>query len=75
MPTITHHGTSLWYDVRGSGQPLVLSGGFGLLHNQWDYVRDTLAERYQVIDWNYRGAGHSDRAWPGGCYSQVKGRS
>lgn len=70
MPTIVHKGTSLWYDVHGSGQPLVLSGGFGLLHRQWDYVRDTLAARYQVIDWNYRGAGRSDRAWPGGCYSQ-----
>jgi pimeloyl-ACP methyl ester carboxylesterase len=70
MPTITHEGTTLWYDVNGSGPPLVLSGGFGLLHNQWDFVRDILATRYQVIDWNYRGAGRSDRAWPGGCYSQ-----
>ncbi|MGR9092321.1 MAG: alpha/beta fold hydrolase [Gammaproteobacteria bacterium] len=62
MPTITHHGNSLWYDVHGSGEPPVPSAGFGPLHNQWDFVRDTLAEHYQVIDWNYRGAGRSDRA-------------
>jgi pimeloyl-ACP methyl ester carboxylesterase len=40
------------------------------LHNQWDFVRDLLAEEFQVIDWNYRGAGQSDRAWPGGAYNQ-----
>jgi pimeloyl-ACP methyl ester carboxylesterase len=56
--------------VTGSGQPLVLTGGFGLLHNQWDLVRELLTARYQVIDWNYRGAGRSDRAWPGGRFSQ-----
>jgi 3-oxoadipate enol-lactonase len=63
-------GVNLWYQVTGTGQPIVLSGGFGLLHNQWDFVRDLLAKNLQVIDWNYRGAGQSDRAWPGGVYNQ-----
>jgi pimeloyl-ACP methyl ester carboxylesterase len=70
MPTIKHGRTELWYDVRGAGVPLILSGGFGLLHNQWDFVRDILAGHFQVIDWNYRGAGRSDRSWPGGHYDQ-----
>lgn len=70
MPMVSDSGVDLWYDIKGSGQPLVLSGGFGLLHNQWDYVRDMLAEHFQVIDWNYRGAGNSDRAWPGKGFSQ-----
>jgi pimeloyl-ACP methyl ester carboxylesterase len=70
MPTINDKGTEIWYEVTGSGQPLVLTGGFGLLHNQWDFVRESLAARYQVIDWNYRGAGRSDRAWPGGSFNQ-----
>ena len=70
MPTITHSGTELWYELTGEGTPLVLSGGFGLLHNQWDQVRPYLSEHYQVIDWNYRGAGRSDRSWPGGAYTQ-----
>lgn len=70
MPYVNNDGIELWYDIRGSGQPLVLSGGFGLLHNQWDFIRDELAKRYQVIDWNYRGAGQSDRAWPGKAFTQ-----
>ncbi len=70
MPFIETQGAKIWYQVTGSGQPLILSGGFGLLHNQWDYVRELLAQDFQVIDWNYRGAGQSDRSWPGGLYSQ-----
>ena len=70
MPFIEDDGVKLWYEVTGSGQPIVLSGGFGLLHNQFDYVREMLAQEFQVIDWNYRGAGKSDRAWPGGVYNQ-----
>lgn len=70
MPYAEDNGVKLWYRVTGQGQPLVLSGGFGLLDNQWDEVRPYLAKRFQVIDWNYRGAGKSDRAWPGGAYTQ-----
>lgn len=70
MANINKDGVSLWYQVTGEGRPVVLSGGFGLLHNQWDYVRDLLAEQFQVVDWNYRGAGQSDRTWPGGLYTQ-----
>ncbi|MBI3756426.1 MAG: alpha/beta hydrolase [Deltaproteobacteria bacterium] len=66
MPYVDDHGVKLWYRVSGSGEPLVLSGGFGLLHNQFDHVLELLAREFQVIDWNYRGAGESDRAWVGG---------
>jgi len=70
MPTINNNGTELWYDIHGAGQPLVLSGGFGLLHNQYDFIREKLTDRFQIIDWNYRGAGNSDRAWPGNAWDQ-----
>jgi len=70
MPYVNDAGVQVWYEVTGSGPPLVLSGGFGLLHNQWDFVRPFLTDHFTVIDWNYRGAGRSDRAWPGGVYNQ-----
>jgi pimeloyl-ACP methyl ester carboxylesterase len=72
MPTLDDRGTQLWYQVTGPADApaIVLSGGFGLLDNQWDFVRPLLARELRVIDWNYRGAGKSDRAWPGGAYTQ-----
>jgi pimeloyl-ACP methyl ester carboxylesterase len=70
MATVSVEGTQIWYQVTGKGSPLVLSGGFGLLHNQWDFVRERLAQHHQVIDWNYRGSGLSDRSWPGGVFHQ-----
>lgn len=66
MPHVDDNGVKLWYRVKGSGEPLVLSGGFGLRHNQFDYVVDILAKKFHVIDWHYRGARQSDRAWVGG---------
>lgn len=72
MPFVDDRGSKLWYQVSGptSGRTIVLSGGFGLLDNQWDQVREILARELRVIDWNYRGAGKSDRSWPGGAYTQ-----
>lgn len=66
MPIATENGVDLWYDVKGDGPPIVLTGGFGLLHDQWSRITDILAERLTVINWCYRGAGRSDRSWPGG---------
>jgi len=66
MATLNDNGVDIWYEVQGEGEPLVLNGGFGLLHDQWVNIKDILAKDFQVINWNYRGAGQSDRSWPGG---------
>lgn len=62
MPTFRSGGIELWYDVQGEGEPLVLSGGFGLLHEQFHRVTPLLAREFKVVNWNWRGAGNSDRA-------------
>jgi pimeloyl-ACP methyl ester carboxylesterase len=66
MAYIEDNGVKLWYEITGKGEPLVLTGGFGCLHNQWDWIMDILNEDFQVINWNYRGSGQSDRYWGGG---------
>jgi pimeloyl-ACP methyl ester carboxylesterase len=63
--TVMDDGVSLWFQTTGRGEPLVLTGGFGLLHDQWHDIRPILAQSYTVIDWHYRGNGLSDRSWPG----------
>jgi len=66
MPYLEADGTRLWYSSTGEGEPLVLTGGFLLLHHQFDWIVDILAGDFQVINWNYRGSGLSDRYWAGG---------
>jgi len=61
VKTVTQDGVELWYDIQGDGEPLVLTGGFGLLHDQFAHVTSILAEEYQVVNWNWRGSGESER--------------
>ena len=65
MPYVNDQGTQLWFDVAGQGEPLVGTGGWGLLHEQFHAIRPLLTPHLKFIDWNYRGCGHSDRSWAG----------
>jgi pimeloyl-ACP methyl ester carboxylesterase len=55
----------IWYDISGKGEPLVLIGGSSLVHRQWDFVLPILQDHYQVILYDQRGAGLSDRTSSG----------
>lgn len=61
MTVVRDGSTEIWFETAGEGPPLVLSGGFGLLEEQFHAVRPHLVDRFQVIDWNYRGSGRSTR--------------
>jgi pimeloyl-ACP methyl ester carboxylesterase len=52
--------------MKGEGEVLVLTGGFACLHNQWDWIEPFLENDLRLLNWNYRGAGQSDRYWAGG---------
>lgn len=54
-------GKRVWYDVVGSGEPLVLVGGSSLVHRQWDFLVPILKDQFKVILYDQRGAGLSDR--------------
>ena len=47
-------GKKVWYDVVGTGEPLVLIGGSSLVHRQWDFMLPILQEYFSLILYDQR---------------------
>lgn len=61
MPFALCNGVRLYYEVHGSGEPLLLVMGQGSDHHGWDRVLGDFAGRFQVIVYDHRGTGQSDK--------------
>jgi pimeloyl-ACP methyl ester carboxylesterase len=59
MPTVQVNGAELYYEIHGSGFPLVLSHTGMTSLNNYDQNIPVLAEKYQVIAYDRRGCGRS----------------
>src|SRR5262245_10412868 len=65
------NGTSLYYDTKGRGFPLVLISGGGILDRRgWDDQFDVFSKYYRVIRYDVRGIGKSAR--PEGPFSHSR---
>jgi pimeloyl-ACP methyl ester carboxylesterase len=61
MPTFTHDGLRLHYDVIGSGPPvLCVHGATGTGAYEWSELATALADRYRFITPDLRGHGNSE---------------
>lgn len=67
MPKANVNGIDIYYEVHGSGDPLVLIGGLGYDIWQWHKMIPLLAEEFQVVIFDNRGVGRSDS--PPGPYT------
>ena len=67
MPKTTANGIELNYEMQGSGAPLILISGLGYSNWQWHKMVPFLAEHFQVITFDNRGVGLSDK--PAGPYT------
>lgn len=67
MPEININSISLFYEIHGSGSPLVLINGLAYDLWMWHKMVPFLAQHFQVITFDNRGAGQSDA--PKGPYS------
>lgn len=63
MPNIKVNGITIYYEIHGNGEPLLLIGG--LSNDITDYERsgiiELFAELFKVIAFDNRGAGRSDK--------------
>ncbi len=60
MPTALINGVNIYYEVTGSGFPLVWSHELAGNYESWDAQVSYFARRYQVITYNNRGYPPSD---------------
>lgn len=67
MPKLKANNIELYYETHGEGQPLVLISGLGYSSWQWQKMVPFLAEHFQVITFDNRGVGQSDK--PAGPYT------
>jgi pimeloyl-ACP methyl ester carboxylesterase len=64
-------GGRLYYEVAGSGPPVVLLHAFTLDTRMWDDQFEVLAREFRVIRYDARGFGRSSLPTPGQPYSPV----
>lgn len=67
MPQISLDNVNLYYETTGQGQPLVFINGLGSSTRDWDRQVAEFSRTYQVITYDLRGHGRSDK--PAGPYS------
>jgi pimeloyl-ACP methyl ester carboxylesterase len=67
MSVATADGVRIAYEIRGTGDPLVLVHGLAYDRAGWGFLPDLLAERFSVILLDNRGVGESDA--PPGPYA------
>jgi 3-oxoadipate enol-lactonase len=60
MPYANNHGTKIYWEESGAGEPLLLIMGLGGTHRGWRRILPQLAQKYRVIVFDNRGAGESD---------------
>jgi pimeloyl-ACP methyl ester carboxylesterase len=56
------NGTSLYYEVRGDGPPMVLIQGGNLVQEMWEDQLEAFSKGYRVVTYDVRGFGRSG-AW------------
>lgn len=59
MPKVQVNGIDLFYDIKGTGEPILLIAGFMCDRSYWSLIIPSLVSRYQVIRFDNRGMGQS----------------
>ena len=70
MSHATVNGARLWYEVRGSGEPILLHHGYTASRVNWMPVAERLERDFQVIVMECRGTGESEHTTDGYTLAQ-----
>lgn len=61
MPTVNANNIAIYYEIHGAGEPLMLISGLNSDHTLYRGIVPQLAERYQVIVFDNRGVGQTEK--------------
>jgi pimeloyl-ACP methyl ester carboxylesterase len=71
MPTINRDGVSIYYEVHGSGPPLLLTHGYSSTSAMWHGQIEALSKHHKLVLWDMRGHGQSDYPDDPAAYSEA----
>lgn len=71
MPTINRDGVNIYYEVHGSGPPLLLTHGYSSASKMWQGQIAALSKQHKLVLWDMRGHGQSDYPADQAAYSEA----
>ncbi len=71
MPKINRDGVEIYYEVHGSGPPLLLTHGYSSTSAMWLGQIAALSKRHRLVLWDMRGHGQSDYPDDPAAYSEA----
>jgi pimeloyl-ACP methyl ester carboxylesterase len=71
MPKLDRDGVKIYYEVHGSGPPLILTHGYSSTSTMWNGQIEALSKQHQLILWDMRGHGQSDYPGDPAAYSEA----
>src|ERR1700682_1240254 len=71
MPKIDRGGVKIYYDVYGTGPPLLLTHGHSSTSAMWQGQIEALSKHHKLVLWDMRGHGQSDYPDDPSAYSEA----
>src|SRR5882757_3555174 len=71
MPKINREGVNIYYEVHGSGPPLLLTHGYSSTLAMWQSQIAALSDHHKLVLWDMRGHGRSDYPGDPAAYSEA----
>jgi len=71
MPKINRDGIEIYYEIHGSGPPLLLTHGYSSTSAMWQGQIEALSKRHRLVLWDMRGHGQSDYPDDPRAYSEA----
>jgi pimeloyl-ACP methyl ester carboxylesterase len=71
MPKLNRDGVDIYYEIHGSGPPLLLTHGYSSTSAMWQGQIAALSKQHQLVLWDMRGHGHSDYPSDPSAYSEA----